>query len=295
MNEEFKRYKEGEQCPELGKKVEMLVYSDENIFVFLDEEYFVQWLTRDGFSTQRAAEVLNRVSYLETISSTHFAGVPKQRGELAEFRRLLGESLARAYVGNIRSANALLDSTENLLHERSGQRARQWYLTAAGLTTLLPVIGAVAFWISRDQLHATLGTAAFEIILCAFLGGVGALISTILSVRKVNLNASFGPQIHYFEGTARIIIGVGFGGLVAAAIKGNLLLGSLNAIADPSIRLACVCALAMIAGTSERIVPNFIKKVEKTAFEHGADATDKNSGRTPTAVSDAPPSSLPRS
>lgn len=267
MSSEYKQYKEGEMCVELNKRVHMLIISTSDFFIFLDEDLYVQWLTPDDFDTSPAGEIVNRVSYLETISTTHFSGIPSQKHELAEFRRLLGECVARAFDRNLASARELLQSTEDLLRERSVQRARQWYLAAAGLAALVPLVAATSLWIGRIHCRATLGPVAFDIFFCAFLGGIGALVSTIISVRKINLNASFGPNLHYIEGVARIVTGTIGAALVVLAIKGNLLFGSFNAIADPSVRFACVCALALIAGTSERIVPNFIKKVEKTAFD----------------------------
>jgi hypothetical protein len=284
VSDEYKQYKEGEVCIELNKHVQTLIVSTPNFFVFLDEDLYVQWLTKGDFNTSKAGEVLNSISYLETISTTHFSGLPTLHNELAEFRRLLGECLARAFDDNLDSARQLLKSTEELLHERSAQRARQWYLSAAALTTVVPILGAAALWIFRTYLRCALGSPAFEVLFCAFLGGIGALISTIVSVRKINLNASFGPNLHYIEGAARIITGSIGGGLFAVAIKGNLLFGSVNAIADPSIRLACVCAISLVAGTSERLVPNFIKKVEKSTIEE-APRDKKPETAKPTAES----------
>ncbi len=267
VSSEYKQYKEGEKCEELNKTVHMLVVSTPDFFVFLDEDLYVQWLTKGDFDTSRAGEVLNHISYLETISTTHFSGLPRQLKELAEFRRLLGECLARAFDGNLHSAHELLQSTEELLHERSAQRARQWYLSAAGLAALVPFFGALILWGFRGQFRQTLGLTAFDVLLGVCLGGIGALVSTIVRVRKVNLNAAFGPNLHCIEGVARIVTGSIGAGLVTLAIKGNLLFGSFNAIAEPSMRLACVCVVALVAGTSERIVPNLIKKVEKSGFD----------------------------
>lgn len=271
MSSELKRYTEGELCVELNKRVQVLIVSTSDFFIFLDDDLYVQWLTVGHFDLKPASVVLNQISYLETISTTHFSGVPKEKTELAEFRRLLGECLARAFDGNVDSARELLESTEQLLHERSAQRARQWYLTAAVLTTLLPVVGSISLWLGRVYLRAQLGSVAFDVLLCACLGGIGALVSTIVGVRKINLNASFGPNLHYIEGGVRIIAGTVGGSLAGLAIKGNLLFGSLNAITDPSIRLACVCTVALIAGRSERLVPNLIKRVEKTALDEERD------------------------
>jgi hypothetical protein len=250
----------------------MLVMSTPQFFVFLDEDLYVQWLTAGDFDTTPAGEILNRVSYLETVSTTHFSGIPSEKKELAEFRRLLGECVARAFDNNLESAKALLNETETLLLERSVQRARQWYLIAALIATLGPVAGVTVLWYCRDSFRHTLGSPGFEVALCALLGGVGALVSTIISVRRINLNASFGPHLHYIEGVARIATGCVGASLVTLAIKGNLLLGSVNTISDPSAKLSCLCTLGLVAGVSERIVPNFIKRVESSTLEAGEDA-----------------------
>ena len=268
MANELTLYKEGDDVPELNKKVEMLIISTPEFYVFLDEEFYVQWMTKDGpVWSDGTDEVINRVSYLETISTTHFSGLPSEKRELAEFRRLLGEAVARALDANIDAAKDLLDKSETLLQERSTQRARAWYLTAAGLAACVPLVLAVVLWLSRAHFRVWLGNAGFDVTFGAALGGIGALVSTIFNVRKINLNASFGPALHYIEGIARVVTGTIGGALVCLAIKGNLLLGGFNAISEPTIRVACLFTLALLAGSSERIVPNFIKKMEKTTGE----------------------------
>jgi hypothetical protein len=51
------------------------------------------------------------------------------------------------------------------------------------------------------------------------------------------------------------------GVLLALAVKSNLVLGTVNA-SDKSLVL--LLAIAVVAGASERVVPDLIKKVEGT-------------------------------
>jgi hypothetical protein len=282
ISKDIADYKEGDQCIELNKQVKMLIMATPSFIVFLDEDLFVQWLTEvECDTTGEAGLILNRVSYLETISTTHFAGLPSNNSDLAEFRRLLGESVARAFDGNPGSANALLDRTEELLLERSVQRARQWYLTAATVTAILPVIGVITFWLLRGLLRNSLGHNGFEVAICACLGGIGSLVFIILGARRVTLNAAYGSLTHYMEGAARVIVGVIGATLTVFAVKGNLLLGNVNAISDDKIRLACLCSLAIIAGASERFVPNLIKKIETPSGELKSSSNNSSLKKAP--------------
>lgn len=271
MAQELHRYKEGDIFEALNKKVEMLISSTDRAFVFLDEDFFVQWDTSEEVeNTPDQCEILNQVSYLETISTTHFSGESSERQELAEFRRLLGECVARTFEGNAASARVLLAKSESLLSARSVQRARQWYLAAAAVAACPAGILLVALWLMRAYFRAALGNTGFDIATCAALGGIGALVSTIISVRKTSLNASFGATIHYFEGVARIVAGIVGGALTGLAIKGNLIFGSINFVGDTTGQSALLFLFALAAGASERIVPSFVKRAEVAADSNGS-------------------------
>lgn len=273
MANELHRCKEGDVFEPLNKKVEMLISSTDRAFVFLDQDLYVQWETSDEVAhSPEQSEILNQVSYLETISTTHFSGKGSEKNELAEFRRLLGECVSRAFEGNGSSARKLLAKCEALLAARSVQRARQWYLAAAALGALPAGISVVVLWVYRGYLRDALGPTGFDVATCAALGGIGALVSTIISVRRTSLNASFGATIHYFEGVARIVAGIVGGALTGLAIKGNLVLGSINYVAHTTGHSALLFLFALAAGASERIVPSFVKRAEVAADSHGSKA-----------------------
>src|SRR5262249_51793763 len=87
--------REGDIHEQLNKKINTIIILNEDYIVFLDDEYFVQWegYNPKGYS-KGYSSIINRVAYLETVSTTHFANTLTQQRELAEFRRLLGEAVA---------------------------------------------------------------------------------------------------------------------------------------------------------------------------------------------------------
>jgi hypothetical protein len=265
-----KGYCEGDICSDLNKRIHTLIIKTKTYVIFLDDEFYVQWAEFEANKyAENYGEVMNRVSYLETISTTHFAGDHSANRELLEFRRLLGEAVARVYDGAGNSATSILDQAEQLLIDRSVQRARVWYLSAAASATLLPLLLLIILWLFRTYFQEVLGRQVFEVAICAALGGVGALVSTIIRVRKVNLNSSAGPLIHYIEGTARVIVGIIGGLLVALAIKSNILLGILNNSDTDEGRLAFLGCIALISGASEQMVPNLIARIETKVGSEG--------------------------
>src|SRR5262249_33450549 len=143
---------------------------------------------------------------------------------------------------------------------------------------LCAVFGAV-LWCNRVPAREFLGSNALEVILCTCAGGVGALVSTIIRVRDVNLNASSGPVLHYFEGSARVVVGFTGAFLVALAIKANLFLGLANVTSSETIRFATIAAVCFVAGASERVVPSLIKQIETNSVSDDEPPKASRDGR----------------
>ena len=87
-------------------------------------------------------------------------------------------------------------------------------------------------------------------------------MSILFRFEKITIEPAAGSRVHHYEGAARTLAG-NLGGLLAAlAIKGNLALGILK---GSNYQLAVVLALCLVAGTSERFVRGFIKKMETSS------------------------------
>lgn len=256
--DDFSCFQEGDVEPTLGKTIKFLIYHAKSYIVYIDSENFVEWATNDSYGKyhEGLGTVMNGVSHLEALSMSLLP--PRHK---LPFRRLLGESLARA-LSERRSENALaiLDDAKRYLAARGKERARSWYLSAAAIVTTLVTVVVVIFWLRRGPLINSLGKSAFDVIVGAGVGSIGALLSIITRSDQISMDASAGWKVHYLESMARVAVGVAGAFLVALAIKANFVLGSINAVNSLSL-LMVIC---IMAGASERFVPSLIKHIEST-------------------------------
>jgi hypothetical protein len=113
---DFSCFKEGDLEPTLAKKIKVLIYHARLFIVYIDNEDFVEWATTDEYGSPHeiVGSVLNRVGYLEARSESLL-----DPNHVLPFRRLLGESLARALLER-KSENALgmLDLAEKYMAAR---------------------------------------------------------------------------------------------------------------------------------------------------------------------------------
>jgi hypothetical protein len=256
--DDFSCFKEGDTEPTLGKKIKVLIYHARLFIVYIDNEDFVEWATTDEYGSPHeiVGSVLNRVGYLEARSESLLDPT-----HVLPFRRLLGESLARALLER-KSENALgmLDLAEKYMIARGDERARTWYLSAATIVTMFLTIVLAIIWSRRGSMTTALGENGFQVVIGAGVGSLGALLSIITRSNKISMDASAGWKVHYLESAARVVVGVVGALLVTLAIKANLVLPSNSAANSlPLIMLICI-----IAGASERLVPNLIKHIEST-------------------------------
>lgn len=260
----FLIFNEGQTEPTLNKRIKTLILKDQGFIVYLDDDLCVQWTTNQHYGDFASdfGNVTNRAGYLEETANGLLSPIQHK-----SFQRLLAESIARL-LDDRSSVNAqsILDRAEAYLKARTTERARIWFIVAATIVTSLALVGLLILWIFRDVVKFNLGPTAFELALSACIGSLGALVSVVLRLRELNVDALAGRGVHYFEGTARVIAGMAGALLIGLAIKSNLILGTINS-SDKS--LALLLAVSVVAGASERIVPNLIKKVEGTISGDG--------------------------
>lgn len=262
-NEDFSVYNEGDIFPRLNKKIHLLVRKRDDYIVFLDEELYLHWYyntayTKAGFAKDYGAVVI-RAENLEATSILLLKEL-----QLEVFRRLLGESIARLLEDrDAANASQMLDKAEVFLTARSRERARFWYLSATLTGTVLALAAGILAWSFRQKVAAAtgFGEGAVELLLGAGVGSFGALLSVLRRSDELAIDVSAGKRVHYFEGMMRALVGAAAGFLFALTIKSNILLGAINNSdrATPILLVICV-----IAGASERLLPDLIKQLEGT-------------------------------
>lgn len=253
----FLAYREGDIEPTHNKRIKYLILKGRSFIVYLDEEHYLYWATDSEYGTYAPDfnTIINRVGYLESIARGLLTGP-----QIEALARILGDCVAVLLDdGDSTNARDTLDKAENYLNARSTELGRTWYISAAAVVTAIALAGCAVLWLGRDWFRGKLGLTAFAVLFGAGVGALGALIFVIMRIGKIGIDAMAGRSIHRFEGVIRIIAGMAGAALITLAIKANVFLGALDS-AEKSLPL--ILTIAMIAGASERIVPNLIKKVE---------------------------------
>ena len=254
--EDFSPFCEGDLDPTLNKRINMLIDSEVEYIVYLDDEYFVQWsMSEECKQAAEFGEIANRVGHLETASMMLL-----RPDQIKPFRRMLGEAMARI-IGDAdaKQARAVLKIAEEFLHARGAERARQWYFAAASSVSSACVLLFASLWIARAWVSAWIGNNAFDVVTGMLAGGIGAILAISTSTKPLKSDASAGPWIHRMEGVVRVGTGVTGALLVALAIKANVVLGFTKSFDDP---LAALYVFCFAAGWSERFVKSMVNRVE---------------------------------
>ncbi|MGA2261080.1 MAG: SET domain-containing protein [Acidobacteriota bacterium] len=260
---DFSKLCEGDKDPTLNKTINTLIEATEDWIVYLDADLSVEWAQNDNIAeTESFGAIANMVAYYESLSSELLA-----KRHIEPFHRLLGESLARSYENHTERANEILTRAKEYMDARSKERAKMWYLcsSASVVTCVSIVILLVKCFYAHFYLWA--GPAWTDIIIGSLFGSIGAFISIISRSSEISVNAAAGLKIHIIDGLARVFVAMLGAFLVAVCLKANLVLSMPNGLDSPRLYLIAFC---IVAGASERIVPDLIQKVGGTI-----DAKDK--------------------
>lgn len=257
---DFESLKEGDTDPTSGKVIKFIILVKKDIVVYIDTNLEIQWHHSDELKTDvDFGLVLNRVAYLE--SRARFIA---DKECLLSIKRQIAEGIAR-YLDflSYKLSKDIHDIVEIEIEALNKKISWSWYFDAAYGLTLASLILWGILWLLRDYISLHIGRVGFEVLLGGLIGAIGAIISVISRGDAINLDANAGKTIHLTEGTARIIVGIAGASFVTLAVKGGILLSGMKFAGS---QFAVLLAFAIVAGASERLVPNLIGKVEKISL-----------------------------
>jgi hypothetical protein len=269
--------RESDTDPSLNKTVHTLIVQDDNCFVYLDSDLYVEWEYDDNKIPDKegSGAVFNRISLLESIPMRHLS----TENQVA-FKRMVGEALARLLTQcDLRAANEILDKAEVFINARNSEVARRWQLSAAAVVCAIALLVGGILWIERSVSLMMLGDFAFSVVIGACAGGLGATTSLLLRIRQMAFDVSAGRDAHHFDGAIRVLAGMAGAVVALLAVRVNLIGGIVNGMPHPFAALMLVC---VIAGASERLVPDLINRLEGTfesELKHDKDQSTTQKGK----------------
>lgn len=238
-----------------------LILDTEEFIVFIDNDNDLDWITTEEYdakghqSSEKHHETLNMVALLECKPIVQLS-----ENDIVNFKRLLGEALARSLKHDYKKASIILVHAENFLVDRGKELSRKWYLNRAGLTSLIMSAIGVILWIFRAISVNVLGESAFLISLSMVSGAIGALLSIIFRMGNESIDCLAGKELHELESMYRIIAGMLSAFLASLLLRSEIFLPVFSKTNHVALSMI---AIGFIAGMSERFAPSILAKLEK--------------------------------
>ncbi len=171
-------------------------------------------------------------------------------------KSIIAQILVHALLDNEEDAQKKFDELIKRINEEYFEqyRNRLRLIFGAGIlfSVFVGIYGGFYFSNSDDSLLK-------NVVLSATCGSFGGFFSILLSVSKLRCEQGVPQWIYWVYGMVRILISVLAGILIYLAVKIDLVFGFCNDLSSPETGYA---VFAILAGFSESLVPNFLKKLE---------------------------------
>lgn len=181
-----------------GRPIKHLVLETDDFIVFVDKDIDVDWETTDAYDAKGHADItqfnaiLNKAALLESTPCDHFP--EKSR---VQFKRLVGEAIARALEHDYGHAEEALGSARSYIRKRNTETSRLWYLTGSLVATCVFSSAGLALWLFRESASVIIGRTALYAVLAASAGSLGAMLSITMRIGKSQVDYAAGRQLHY--------------------------------------------------------------------------------------------------
>ncbi|MBE2889655.1 hypothetical protein [Geobacter anodireducens] len=240
--------------------IHYLILQTKDFVVFLDKELDVDWKTTDAYDARQEGDSLsrnkikNRMASLECIPNDHLRTNIRRN-----YKRMLGEGLARSFNHDYENAMSILDDAEQYIRARNIEAARYWQLSTSCLSGIFCGLAACLIWAFRIQIIPILGETGLYVVLAGLAGGLGALISIIFRMGNAQITTDAERKLHMLEAISRIMGGVISGLIISIFVKLGLFVPVFQKANEASLAMV---AAGLVAGASERWVPSLIAQFE---------------------------------
>jgi hypothetical protein len=255
-------------------QIEHLILEASDFVVWIDKDLDIDWQTSEKYDETGPKDpaewnqVLNRVAALECIPNDQHS-----RNVRLNFKRMIGEGVARGLDHDYESAKNILDQAGTYISDRNVEIARYWQLSTACIVGVVALLAAITMWLNRDVLTLELGEATFFLVLASIAGSVGAVLSMIFRMGHSYPTSEAPKHLHILEALSRAVAGCLSGVLIAGAIRVGLILPAFGSTGDSS---ALMLIAGMASGASERLAPSLITRLEGSSSKRPSKKGEKH-------------------
>jgi hypothetical protein len=275
-------------CPHVGDKdpagrVITDIYWGTKKFVIYQADKTVRYILPDDYKTAEELrrnifgliDVRSNIERLRSNPNVQQAECERAAVELAAGLAQAFESGSEADASITGLPAEVLKRTESRLRSLVTSAYRKNYIVGAiyAFIAVVVVLCLIMAFLPRldDIGQIGISDVATYAGYCVF-GGLGAFLSVLLGIRSIDFDIDLGAWEHFFAGLTRISIGVFAGIVVGLAIHSQFLNPDFTAEGSPQPPVFYF--LAFIAGFSESLVPNLLRRGESTVVPGDSQGND---------------------
>ena len=237
------------------------------------------------------ADLNQQINLLKTGWGRMLAWLARKFGmsddpRLAYYERETSRGIAQALSGQPDEGRTTLADLSARISKRLSNILRVLYFSICVVATLEIAVGLAIYTktMTAPETETLLGLNVFELCVAAVMGCLGALLSTAIGLRSLAIDPAATLTINITYAVQRMLVGVLGAVVLHISLKSGIVSNLLGTTAsapmetDTTYKLAFV---SLLAGFSERLVPNLLDRAAETYGKEGTTASP--SGTTPSA------------
>jgi hypothetical protein len=236
-----------------GRGDEYVVYEIESKEIVESVKVYI-----DNVTEKDESKVIERYNKIR-IKFVEIKGYLYKSVDKSAIKTIIAQILIHGIIENpdeaIRQFEDLKEQIDKDYKEQFSNKMRLLF-SSLSLTILLIIFSILTNyckWFSATE-HLK------NLIFVCTAGSIGGFFSISMGLKKIICEKEVGPGLYVAYGIERVIISILAATIIYFAIKADVIFGNFNSISNPLIGYILI---AFVAGFSETLVPNLMKKLEK--------------------------------
>jgi hypothetical protein len=181
----------------------------------------------------------------------------------SSYKYRAANALAVALSGgkDVNKAKELLEAVteEALIEYRDIQSGRLWYLCGAVVISALTALAGLGFYVARTSEFVATNQGLMLFVYSSAFSAFGGLFSISIKLKDILIEKALDNFKYVIYGAQRLLFSILAGFAVVVLVKSRIIFADLTSGNDNLYALLTICYLA---GFSETIMPNALKKLE---------------------------------
>jgi|GEM_PF-5021234 len=211
------------------------------------------------------------------------------------FERELARCLAQALMGDPQTAKRSLNALLERIEAKLSNRARVNHIAVSFVLTAFVSIGVYLLILRTDisSYSSKFGFDLNDIGLAVMMGSIGALFFTAVRLRQMAVDPHVESKMHFIYGGLRILVGTIAAVILYFGFRSGILADVFQPFEfdpekDADVRPHWLAFISILAGYSERLVPNLLNSRSKEFMERAKQGREFEAKAEDVAEQDVP-------